>query len=1111
MKRKLMSVMLMVLIVCLSASMLILSACNGDNNGKKTSTVTDTHTMFTQVLDKLGSGISENFSIDVAAEFVSTDNKNENNTSTFSIIGKGNVDVKESASEDATNFMLELNKMEGEQKQTIFGLAYEYIDGAPYFFINIANGGYAKINGVSVVALYQMLTAPEASTSAVTDELPIDKIIIQTLFGEEGNVANGVYTFNFDLVKTMLAVKSLLPTVAGLIGLTEADINGIIATVFGDLSYTDNDGQTVNVNSFDTLTTYVVKNIRLTGKVEFSFSGNTLNNATASFDYATSTEADYNYTLNVNKAVLGTVSEPIDTFAGFALTTQERAAAVAKNLLNFQINGIANSYTTEEVTDKINKSYSISLNADINPMPLLKLLQSTEKSAIVNVLKELGYFNLTIDEIDKVSGAKKANIITIHSKFDEGFAVVNFDLHDAPLSNYLAVGGVYDFDALIDIIGMLSNPASTVAEEEGGFDIMGIVKSLFANLVFDNVSENGVTLKLRNVFDDLLDSLGMGDDSMIKIAVGSALSQAKAFNIKVYDTTFGACEAVETTSIENTIRKVSDFANKDFIKEIKSINNFGIFEQGVADYDMIVGDREMSKFYSMTGINLKGEEVSTTGYILGSTIDPNKAGEQDITVYVGIGHEIYKTIGSMGLDDMIPLYGVIPFKTTVKVMAVSKDATVTSTIKTIETAQIAENLFDKVLTDGFAIMTINSENVTRSYRLDGSAISVFKGTNDVTKTILDAEGNIIMGGGTYSVRLSVGGNYVEMPVVITGNIVAFADKTSIPKSMLIGSTFSADMKPFFVDADGNINEIENATGPVFKIGSSTKKEEDVFDVEMVDGKKMYTLKKNGDHIGKDLSIIFKIPDPNNSGKTIDTKHVITLTILETDPSNMAKGSYTSYPGAALGMVASFTMNGIVYEVSPKEVNQDGTPVWQALDADGNAYDGEFEFTVTRNSDGEPLKLNQNKMIINTLNENKSGSRSTRFNYTLTVNGFYLTSYFNAQDLYASNITSRFTTNHVLSGRISSVGYIEHYDAQGEKVKLEFKYVESLDKYAITIVGTDTVAYDVAMTVTNTADDSVVKLVNGKFAQAGTYKVQYTVTINNIVNTFFHTVKVDPAA
>lgn len=1108
MKRKLMSVMLMVLIICLSASMLILSACN-DNDDKPKSTAMDTHTMFTQVLDKLGNGISENFGIDVAAEFVSTDKKNENNTSQFSLIGKGNVDVRESAGEDATNFILELNRMEGEQKQTVFGLAYEYIDGAPYFFINIANGGYAKINGVSVVALYQMLTAPEASTAAATDELPIDKIIIQALFGEEGNVENGVYTFNFDLVKTMLAVKSLIPTVAGLIGLSEADINGIIATVFGDLSYTDNNGQTVNVSSFDTLTTYVVSNIRLTGKVEFSFSGNTLNNATASFDYAKTTEAAYNYTLNVNKAVLGTVSEPIDTFADFALTSQERAAAEAKNLLNFQINGIANSYTTETVTDKINRSYSISLNADINPMPLLKLLQSTEKSAIVNVLKELGYFNLTIDEIDKVSGKKVANIITIHSKFDEGFAVVNFDLHDAMMSNYLAVGGVYDFDALIDIIGMLSKPASTVAEEEGGFDIMGIVKSLFANLVFDNVSEDGVTVKLRNVFDDLLDSLGMGGDFMLSMAVSGALANAKAFNIKVYDTTFGACEAVETASIENTIRKVSDFTNKDFIKEIKSIDNFEYFEQGVADYNMIVGDREMSKFYSMKGINLNGEEVSTTGYILGSTLDPNKVGEQEITVYVGIGHEIYKTIASMGLDDMIPLYGVIPFKTTVKVMSFSKNAVVTSDMKSAEGVKISENLFEKILTDGFVKMTISSENTARNYRLDSSAISILNGENDVTSTVLNADG-VIIKGGTYTIRISLAGYHVDQQVVITGNTVVFADNSSIPTSMVLGSTFSADMKAVYVDESGDMSDLNDATGPVFKLGVSTKTEAQLFDVETVDGKKMYTLKKDSVSIGKNLSIIFSIPDPNGGTKKIEIKHVIALIAPENAPESMGSAGSVRYPGAEIGAVAKFTMGGVEYQVSPKEVKQDGTPVWQALDADGNAYNGEFELTILRDKDDEPLKLDQNKMIKNVLNENKSGSRSTKFNYTLVVNGCFYSSYFTVYELYSSNITGRFTTDTLLDGKISYVSYIEYYDAQGEKAKLEFKYVESLNKYAITVKDTDTVVYDVTMTVTNTNGDSAVELVNGKFAQAGTYKVQYTVTINGIVNTFFHTVKVTAA-
>lgn len=139
------------------------------------------------------------------------------------------------------------------------------------------------------------------------------------------------------------------------------------------------------------------------------------------------------------------------------------------------------------------------------------------------------------------------------------------------------------------------------------------------------------------------------------------------------------------------------------------------------------------------------------------------------------------------------------------------------------------------------------------------------------------------------------------------------------------------------------------------------------------------------------------------------------------------------------------------------------------------------------------------------NENKNGSRNTYIYYTVKFDGYYKSGSFAAYELYATDKTSKYSQhdiNKTFDGFISNVNKI-YYEKEGQKVELEFKYGK--DGYAIYEKGTDNKVYDVTVKVTK--DSQEVQLVDGKFAEIGTYKIEYDMTINGVNQKFYHTVTV----
>lgn len=1116
MKRKMFTVLLMILIVVLAGSTLILAACNNGEDDKRppASNNKNTAAMLSEIIDNFKETykLGEQFGVDISAAFVVDDKTEANKDVTYKLVVKGNADFSETAESDAVNLVAEITETKGESVRTVFGIAYEVIDNEPFFFINLMDGGYAKINGYSLAALYAQLTADDESedkqAEGSLDIVALIKYIAPVFFGETGTVKDGVYTFNFNLFNMLRSLDGIKSILAGAIGMSVADIDGLVTTFFGDLAY-EKDGETVNVNSISTLAEYVRINMNFSGKLAFNFnSDKKFVSANASFDYYEEKTPQANYSLNVEKAFVGTMSEPIDAFADFALTADERRENDAVNLLNFSMKGAV----TGSSSGKVNRTYTIDVQSDLNPMYLLNLVGNINKENILeskeiilqNLLK-LGYFHL---EVNETTAGKESNIITIHSNFEDGFAVVQFNIYDISLVKAtLALGGVYDFDALIDLIGVLSSAPSEPApeepsegEEEEPLDIMSLLLGILNKVHFDNMAEDGLVLDIQDIFGTVLGVLGL--DGLTSTVVSGALSGGSAqLAISLQTPVFGNCKTVSYENIKNNMQGEAYPENKDiFIKKVNGLAEGSefYFDHNTGSY-LVAGDGKDSA-YKFTGTDLMNQSKNFYAAIMG--VVPKSApvnGEQEVTIYLAQASEMVQGVEALkgfdlSLDSMLPLMGVMAYETKVKVFDSTQEK-VLSVTQFYTSERIDDKLFEitigdlshseKVVVPNIKFFNADNEDVT------SSVIA----TSKLGQTTFQSKAQ-----GTYTMKYMSGIGEVTATVTV-GKLVLTYDGT-IEKQGDVVDPSKFVLKYEYKDAAGSAKSelVEfDGTKNVYTLGSVREKA--IGDVcDLSNGK--YTLKK-GNLNDKSLTVkTMKITTP--MGNTPTASATFTLSFDVTVKKGTTPVSYQSLNG-----YWTITSDGKAYIVK-----YDATSGWYAETEDKTPVKLPYAISVdiVRDEDDVAAVLNAKGAITNYLNKDKSGTRSTKFNWKVTVKGvngtdYFLEDSFSIYELYASDVTLRFYDDTLLDGKILA-RYLYH-EVDGKAVTLEFKYLADADKYALVEKEGTTAVYDVAVSVKD-AKGKDFTLTNGCFAgaEAGAkYTVTYTIKIEGTDVKFSHSVTV----
>lgn len=312
------------------------------------------------------------------------------------------------------------------------------------------------------------------------------------------------------------------------------------------------------------------------------------------------------------------------------------------------------------------------------------------------------------------------------------------------------------------------------------------------------------------------------------------------------------------------------------------------------------------------------------------------------------------------------------------------------------------------------------------------------------------------------------------------------------EQLVLGEVWNYDpYEVWVVTKDGETKQ-DKATVKV-TLGSATGLN-NIFDITKDEqGKDVYTLKKNLDFAGKNLTIAFSgLTIAGNKNQTVKVE----IPVVCADGYTVSNAIASNYITNTLNGGFEITKNGVAYSVV-----WNGT-AFDAVAADGSKLAG-FSMTLTWATRKIAVELDAKGCITNVANTNKASTRTEKIACEIKIGDYTYVGDFTFNELYASNKSFGAKVGTTLDGYIGNVNKLYYVDANGEQQELEFK--NGKNSYAIYVKDTDTKVYDVTVTVTK--DGATVELVEGAFSEIGKYRVSYTVNVNGIDQTFYHDVTV----
>ena len=821
-------------------------------------------------------------------------------------------------------------------------------------------------------------------------------------------------------------------------------------------------------------------------------------------------------------------ADAADPFDGLLPGVQAARDTQAKNLLNFTLDGTA-EFKDEEGT--VTNRYDIDVDIDLDIFPLLGLLDyvSTtggvmtgdlqfafnvdDPAEIVAMVEQMGYINVTVDEVNLEDGSFVKNILTIHSNFAEGNAIVQLNGASVIIVD-VGLGGVYDFDALAGYIADMIGGALSQADEGGEpapeepsltDTILTVVKKLLVvpegsigddlgsidfEAILADISANGLTVKMSNIKSVLTDDLGL-DLGLAGSFIGNVWENADTMNIKVESTSFGKAVRKETPSIT----AINSSSSSALVSEITSVE--GLPTKVIDASGIVCG---LDQVYAMKGKSIAtGEEVEFDGYVIGySGLDLSVSGVQNVTFYVAASNIGSGLVGMLaGTIDLsaYPVFGIYEYTAQVEVVQVGEDSEITTDgivggtyIPVAKNSTIWSNIAISdpayLVIDGEVKTAITSDSV-QVYTEDGTLIP----TTDTT--VFDENGNIIKEG-RYEVRLVKG----ELSYSFDIQVIEITSSTKAEFVPAKGTDAS-------ILTDGIVlGQTYTWNGINIKIGDYTFDMEAnytsslAFDIEAIsdniDGNS-YTIAKNLNNTGN-KTYGWKL---KRSDSTVTKSFTTSIKVNAPEDIAVKKSSYYFGMDISSESVFAFTYKDVVYTLAYEN------NAWKLKDAEGNALTGatvalEWDKAgsgnvVTANADG----------LINTKNEYKSGSRSATAYVSVSVDGWSYSNPILIYELSASDKTSSYSALEIgekLDGMISNAN----------RITSGAKFVYGAEGYGI-YDGEGTLICAVTVKVFDAEGADVTSTAlgaDGAFAVAGTYKVEYELSYNGINQKFFHNVLVN---
>ena len=1004
---------------------------------------------------------------------------------------------------------------DGTSGKEIFGIAMEQLgagaDRADYLYAAVNGEGYIKFNGFDLGHLvmtlvddwFGLLGERIAGIVPITAEGfkggVVKPVMVGQLLGDYAVSESGdAFMFELNLGSAVSLIDTALASQGGLDGI----LGGAIGT--------------------DTVTTVVDT---LAGLMKIELTESTLS--------ALLNEIASNYRVNFYFGFDGATADDADPFDGLLPGVQDARDAEAKNVLNVTLDGTAEFKDAE---GNVTNRYDIDVDIDLNPFalfgifdmvsgngecllsgveinPAWKLAFNGTPEEIVALVEQLGYINVTVDEVNLEDGSFVKNILTIHSNFAEGNAIVQLNGASVIIVD-VGLGGVYDFDALAGYIADMIGGALSQADEGGEpapeepsltDTILTVVKKLLVvpegsigddlgsidfEAILADISANGLTVKMSNIKSVLTDDLGL-DLGLAGSFIGNVWENADTMNIKVESTSFGNAVRKDTPSIT----AINSSSSSALVSKITSVE--GLPEKVLDASGIVCG---LDQVYAMKGTSIAtGEEVEFDGYVIGySGLDLSATGVQDVTFYVAASNIGSGLVGMLaGTIDLsaYPVFGIYEYTAQVEVVQAGEDSEITADgivsgtyIPVAKNSTIWSNIAISdpayLVIDGEVRTAITSDSV-QVYTEDGTLIP----TTDTT--VFDENGNIIKEG-RYEVRLVKG----ELSYSFDIQVIEITSSTKAEFVPAEGTDAS-------ILTDGIVlGQTYTWNGINIKIGDYTFDMEAnytsslAFDIEAIsdniDGNS-YTIAKNLNNTGN-KTYGWKL---KRSDSTVTKSFTTSIKINAPEDIAVKKSSYYFGMDISSESVFAFTYKDVVYTLAYEN------NAWNLKDAEGNALTGatvalEWDKVgsgnvVTANADG----------LINAKNEYKSGSRSATAYVSVSVDGWSYSNSILMYELSASDKTSSYNALEIgenLDGMISNANRI----TTGSKFAYGAEGYGIYDSEGTLICAVTVKVFDAAgADVTSTALDS-----NGAFAVAGTYKVEYELTYKGLNQKFFHNVLVN---
>lgn len=700
----------------------------------------------------------------------------------------------------------------------IFGLAFEKIGDEYVMYGNVGSNSYIKLKGFDIIGLIDKIDSL-VGTFDIGDLLKgqsvksLLEMVGGMIWAEDALLYNNnVYDFTFDisgildLIGPILAeIENIDATVAGFIGVTVEELGNTVQTV-ADVIGLKYDSTNGIVNGLiNAIATLVNTN-------------------------------DISIVIGTGEAVTNDENNPFGgVITGINADLRESAA---QNLLKFSVDGTVTGYENqEEGAPVVNHTYTIDVDVDINPFELLAIVDALKpetvgegedattqikvdmsKEEIIDMIKKVGYIGVQVNEVG-ADNAVIQNILTLYYNSGD-YAIAALQSHPALSAARLGLGGVYDIDALIDVIGMLTAPAGGASEpqqgSDSGFDIMGLLETVMGYIDLDNIAADGVTIDFAGLVPEIV-KLIMPEGNPIVATVEGAVKDilgSDSLNIKLGAFNFGKSEKTEAKDLIANLRLgINEYTNSSLTENHGNYIVDITGAPGLSDGDKIGLGSDITSgmtlsnvgyegIYLFNGTDIDGNAAVTSGIIMDVIgFDPNTPGEQTVTVYVGVVTDFYfalKTINGfletpITLDPMWPLFGVLRYDATIEVVdpmesyeeaygiGYSMFAQYTGDITSINIS--AGQSWTSTSTAGMPVDGTMVQIALRTGELNGTSTETILFTasdlsnsgmiritdsagNDITDEVIAANG-VISEAGTYTLLLCKSGYGAEIDIIVS--------------------------------------------------------------------------------------------------------------------------------------------------------------------------------------------------------------------------------------------------------------------------------------------------------------------------------------------------------